>query len=230
MGFSKVNPSSETCYIEVAEKEIDGEKYWTIYRHTKNIPELPAVTASNGTDKADTTQSSDEEIFSMFEGNYLFTSGVGAWSTQLELKSDGTFTGEYHDTDAGARGDGYDATLYLSKFSGRFKNPQKINSYTYSFKLDEIKYENEPDTEEIGDPYDSGGKVKVLIKYSSAYGLNGSDTVYAYTPLAPVSELPEAFMSWVDRLRDNSTCNNAELSYKCLFAVETEQGWLGEKE
>ena len=224
-GFSKVNPGYETCYIEVAEKEIEGNKYWTIYRHTKDIPELPEVNTTT-----DTNKMSDKDIFSMFAGSYNFTSGVGAWSTQLELKSDGSFTGQYHDTDAGAGGEGYDATLYLSKFSGKFKNPEKINSYTYSFKLDEINYENEPDTEEIGDPYDSGGKANVLIKYSTAYGISGSDTVYAYTPSAPVSKLPDRFMYWVDHLRDKSTWYGAELSYKCLYAVETEQGWLGEKE
>ncbi len=219
--FSSKNTRTFVYYAEMAQEEIDGETYWTMYKHTSDIPELP---------EPNTGSISDEDIFSMFAGEYSFTSGAGAWSTQLKLNPDGTFTGEYHDTDAGVRGDGYDATLYLSKFSGKFKNPKKINSYTYSFKLDEINYENEPDTEEIGDPYGSGGKVKVLIKYSTAYGLSGAETVYAYTPSAPTAQLPEKLMSWVGFLRDKSTRNNSNLSYYCLYAVEPECGWIGEKE
>ena len=218
--FSGKNARTFVYYAEMAQEEIDGETYWTMYKHTSDIPELP---------ESNTGSISDEDIFSMFAGEYSFTSGVGAWSTQLKLEPDGTFTGEYHDTDAGARGDGYDATLYLSKFSGKFKNPEKINSYTYSFKLDEINYENEPETEEIGDPYGTGGKVKVLMKYSTAYGLSGAETVYAYTPSAPTAQLSEKFMSWVGFRRDDSTRNNPNLSYYCLYAVEPELGWLGKK-
>ena len=226
---------TETYYVKAAYEKIDGQNYWTMYRHTLDVPDSMKeyMTESNSSESdnlQEEQEENDSDIFSMFEGSYTFTSGVGAWSTQLELKSDGTFTGEYHDTDAGARGDGYDATLYLAKFSGRFKDPQKVNDYTYSFKLDEIYYENEPDTEEIGDPYDSGGKVKVLMKYSAAYGLSGAETVYAYMPSAPTAELPDKFMLWVDHLRDKNTRYGSELSYKCLYAVETEQGWIGQKE
>lgn len=36
----------ETNYVEVSEKVIDGKSYWTLYRSTNKIPELPAVTKS----------------------------------------------------------------------------------------------------------------------------------------------------------------------------------------
>ena len=46
---SKENAPSmdtKTFYAEMAEEEIDGQSYWTIYRHSSTIPELPAVTGT----------------------------------------------------------------------------------------------------------------------------------------------------------------------------------------
>ena len=219
---SSVNIESSEYYVEVSLDEIGGESYWTMYKHTSDIPELPKVS---------TGELTDSEIYSMFAGSYTFTSGAGFWSTFLELKPEGTFTGEFHDTNMGERGEGYDATVYYSKFSGYFENPRKINAYTYSFELGNIAYENEPETEEIGNPYDNDSTANLLIKYSTAYGLDGSTkTVYAYTPSAPVAKLPKGFMSWIGHLREQSLRDKPELSYKCLYAVEPEYGWIGSKE
>ena len=38
---------------------------------------------------------------------YIFTSGVGAWETELTLYADGTFTGQFHDSNMGETGYGY---------------------------------------------------------------------------------------------------------------------------
>lgn len=203
-----------TYYAEMELKKTDGLEYWSLYRHTENIPALPEPTNE---DKVD--------VFKMFAGSYTFTSGVGYWSTQLELKADGTFTGQYHDQNAGESGNGYDGTTYVSTFSGRFINPKKINSYTYSFELSEIKYDKTPGTEEINAMGNSDYKMRTV--YSEAYGLKGAKTIYAYTEDAPVSKLPEGFTSWVEHLRNKETKNNTKLSYKCLYAVEPECGWIG---
>ena len=206
-----------TYYIEVSEKEIDGKKYWSIYRHTKDIPEM---------EKPTTDALTDEEIFSKFEGGYAFTSGAGFWSSHIDLKSDGTFSGDYHDSNMGESGAGYDATEYQSKFTGRFVNPKKINNYTYSFELESINYENEPGTEEI----QARGSAKLLVKYSEAYGLSGgTKTVYAYTPDAPALMLPNELMTWVGHLRGDDR-DNAKLMHNCLYAVEPQYGWIGGKQ
>lgn len=177
------------------------------------------------TESAKKDDETKTEYFKMFAGEYTFTSGAGAWSTQIEIKDDGTFTGKYQDTDAGYRGKGYEATLYLSEFSGKFINPKKINDYKYSFELSELKYKNTPGTEEITDPYGQG--VNMLVKYSDAYGLNNNTkTIYAYTESAPISKLPEGLLSWVDILRDEDAKNSSILSYKCLYAVEPKYGWI----
>lgn len=210
--------STVTYYAEMSEKEIDGVKYWSMYRHTEHIPDLPEPTNEKKTD-----------VFKMFEGGYAFTSGAGYWSSHIELKADGTFTGEYHDQNAGESGNDYDGTTYVSSFSGSFSNPKKINSYTYSFELEEIQYENTPGTEKI-EAIGGNSDYKMRTVYSEAYGLSGARTFYAYTADAPVSNLPEELMSWVGHLRNKETRNNTNLSYKCLYAVEKEWGWIGSVE
>lgn len=221
-------------YAEMALKKTDDMEYWSLYRHTEDIPELPEPN-DNGSDDEKEEEDNDnegentEDVFGMFAGKYAFTSGVGYWSTQMELKADGTFSGEYHDQNAGESGDGYDGTTYKSTFSGSFTNPKKLNDYTYSFELGDIKYENTPGTEEIESMGNSDFKMRMA--YTEAYGLDrGTKTIYAYTPDAPVSELPEGFMSWVGHLRSDETRNNSELSYKCLYVVEPEYGWIGGSE
>lgn len=215
-GYKK-DAEAQVYYAEVSEIEFEGRKYWTLYKNTEKIPELQELTE----------EFDNSSVFALFEGGYTFCSGVGFWSSHIELHTDGTFTGEYHDSNMGESGDGYDATIYQSEFSGRFVNPKKINAYTYSFELDEIVYKNEVGKEEIES---LGNNVRRRIVYSEAYGLNhGTKTIYAYTSDAPVSVLPEGFMSWVGHLRgDNKYKSN--LVNKCLYAVEPEFGWIGPKE
>lgn len=164
--------------------------------------------------------------FRLFAGEYTFTSGVGFWSTEMTVKSDGSFYGIYHDSDMGSGGNGYNTTMYYCDFSGKFKNPKKINSYTYSFEIDSIKFKNTPNTEEIK----TEGSAKVRYVYTDAYGLDcGAKTIYAYTPDAPVALLPDGFMSWVGNLRRYTCGDVPKLSHKCLYAVEPEYGWIGEQ-
>lgn len=36
-------------------------------------------------------------IFGSMPKKYVFASGAGAWSTEIKLKKNGSFTGQYHD-------------------------------------------------------------------------------------------------------------------------------------
>jgi len=125
---------------------------------------------------------------------FYFASGVGGWDTTLKIKEDGTFSGSYHDSDMGSTGEGYQyGTLYWCEFTGKLGAPEKINDYTYSAKIEELKYANDPGQEEIID--------EILYVYSEAYGLSGTDHLLIYTPEAPVSELSDDYMSWVNMAR-----------------------------
>lgn len=121
---------------------------------------------------------------------FWFASGAGAWATQLSIRPDGSFSGEYHDSDMGDRCDDYpNGTRYQCTFSGSFSQPVKINDYTYSMQILSISYVNEPDTSEIKDD--------TLYHYTTPYGLDETDSLLVYLPGAPLAELPEGYRSWV---------------------------------
>ena len=186
----------------------------------------PSVSLGGQKQATSATFKKKEEVFKLFAGHYVFTSGIGGWATTMTLASDGSFTGVYTDFNYGENGYGYDSTQYYSKFSGRFINPKRINSYTYSFNLGGIQYENTPGTSRIA--MTQGGN-RMRWVYTDAYGLNnGTRTIYAYTESAPVSQLPRGFLSWVNLLRGNSS-SSSKLSYKGLYAVEPQYGWLQTK-
>ena len=209
------NEEIKRFYAEVSEVEIDGVKYWTLYKHSESIPELP---------EADTETTASTDILSEFAGEYFFSSGVGGWGTWMELKADGTFSGSYGHNSIGERGEGYDGTLYAANFSGKFSDPKKINAYTYSFEITDVVYENEFGTEEIKE--ENG--VKRRYVYVEAYGIAGASTVYAYTADAPTAAVPSQLMSWIQLMRSDAK-NDPKLAYRCLYMPDIEAGWRGPK-
>ena len=79
------------------------------------IESTSEVTESAGA----TSETSDGgNIFSQMPKDYTFASGAGAWATSLELYEDGSFAGDYHDSDMGDSGDGYpNGTISVSILS-----------------------------------------------------------------------------------------------------------------
>lgn len=60
----------------------------------------------------------------------VYSSGAGAWSTDLTLNPDGTFTGNYHDADG--------ATYYVCQFHGRFGNFAPLTAFSWYMTLEEL--------------------------------------------------------------------------------------------
>ena len=49
-----------------------------------------------------------------------FSSGAGGWSAGLRIGEDGSFTGDFHDSEMGDMGEEYpNGTIYCCSFSGR---------------------------------------------------------------------------------------------------------------
>ena len=139
----------------------------------------------------------------------------------MDIMPDGTFAGEFNDSDMGVSGEGYDSTMYYSKFSGTCKNPQKIDAYTYSFELDEILYDNTPDTEEII----TQDSWRNRVVYTDAYGLV-QGLIDAYSASAPINTLPDGLMSWINLFLDDDARSSGILPVNSLFVVEPEYGWI----
>lgn len=158
-------------------------------------------------------QFSFEELEDLY---FSFSSGAGAWRTELEIEADGSFTGVHSDSDMGDIGEGYpNGTFYLCEFEGAFTNPEKVNEYTYSMQIDHIEYEHEPETQEILDG--------VRHWYSTAYGLDGAEEILIYLPGAPFKELPEAYQNWVRNVMVDP--DTEELPFYGLYNVKEQNGF-----
>lgn len=172
---------------------------------------------TEGTEATET----EEEGFSFAEvakKEFFFGSGAGAWCTLLYIDEDGSFEGNYHDTDMGDDGEGYPAgVVYYCDFQGEFTKPEKVNDYTYKFKLKDISFANTPGKEEI--------KEEQKFIYTDAYGLDGAEDFYIYLPGAPVSELPEEFLDWVHIAWMGEEERPTELPFYGLYNVTPQYGF-----
>jgi len=129
------------------------------------------------------------DLFSEIQGLlFEFSSGAGAWSTELVIAEDGSFTGNYHDSEMGETGEGYpDGTVYGCAFHGSFSDLTAVDEYTWTAKVTwELDEGQVPEAIEDG------------IRYvtSKPYGIENAQTVTLFVPGTPVKQLPEAFIPW----------------------------------
>ena len=138
---------------------------------------------------AETEAAAVSSVFSELPDEFIYSSGAGGWATKLYLNDDGTFTGQYQDSDLGYTGEGYpNGTVYISNFTGKFTEPQVVNEYTYSMTVESIELEME-----AGQEYYEDGKRYVVLGFSE---LTDSCELLVYLPGAMRSDLPEGFVSW----------------------------------
>ncbi|MBQ7033132.1 MAG: hypothetical protein IJN25_05675 [Clostridia bacterium] len=147
---------------------------------------------------------------------FIFSSGAGAWATTLLLGADGTFSGEYSDSNAGESGEGHLATVYLSSFSGKFADFEKIDDYTLTMQLTDLQLEKAAGQEWIEN------EVKYVT--SGAVGLEGGRTFFLYTPTAPLAMLPEAFVNWYPGGRSNLGTADGKLGCFGIYNQAEEEG------
>lgn len=148
---------------------------------------------------------------------FYFSSGVGAWYTELAINSDGSFRGHYQDADMGDTGEGYPGgTLYYSDFTGKFEDLEKIDEFTYKMRLASIDFEKQPEQEEIIN--------ETLYIYSTAYGIDGGEEFYLYLPGTRVDSLPEEFRQWVGYYNTEAV-SKKELSFYGLYNVKEQNGF-----
>lgn len=155
--------------------------------------------ATVSTTEAETTTEEAEEIpedigFSygkLQHTTFIFSSGAGAWETDLSVDADGNFSGMFHDSEMGDTGEGYPSgSIYFSEFSGWFGQLEKVDDYTYATTIESIEYVNEPRTEEIKD--------EMRYMYSEAYGLENAGRILFYLPGRPLDSFSEEERSWMN--------------------------------
>lgn len=138
---------------------------------------------------------------------FEFSSGAGGWMEEFIIEKDGSFHGNYHDSDMGSMGEGYDnGTVYASSYSGHFKELIKIDDYTYKMKLQDIAYDNEEETEEIID--------NTRYIYTMSYCLGDNDTFTVYLPGTPLERLSEEVIRWIEM------CNQSQTELTMMIIVD----------
>ena len=147
--------------------------------------------AAAGQEIPDVQNSAGEEVFERLDGStFYFLSGAGAWSTELVVSPDGSFTGYYHDTDMGDSGMGYpNGTRYECDFSGTFALTEQRDEFTYALRLTSLALKEVPGTERVADG--------LKLVSAEAYGISGGDEFMLYSPGSRSAGLPEEFLEWV---------------------------------
>ena len=152
---------------------------------------------------------------------FYFQSGAGAWDTHLMIEADGSFAGNYHDSEMGVVGEGYpNGTMYFCDFTGKFTEPEKVDDYTYVFRLADLNLAETPEEQEIID--------QTLYQYCESYGLEDAEDFYLYLPGKPLDGLPEEFLSWVGYY-DLSQTDDTALKFYGLYNENAQQGFSGYK-
>jgi hypothetical protein len=150
---------------------------------------------------------------------FEFTSGAGGWRTFVEIASDGTFSGGFHDSEMGSAGEDYpDGTVYFCDFSGKFVSMKKIGAYEYAIQCETLTQEGKEGEEEIIDG------VKYII--STPYGFDDADEFRLYLPGKKVSELPEEYLEWVRVAIEDKD----ELAFYGIYNVGGKQGFASYSE
>ena len=167
------------------------------------------LSASACAEPADLFAALQDELFE-------FSSGAGAWSTELRVSADGSFTGYYHDSEMGETGDGYpDGTVYTCLFHGQFSDLTQVDDFTWTAAVT-IGLDGGQALEEIEDG----------IRYVLAppYGMEKAKAVTFFTPGKPVDQLPENFVAW-SHLQEIDP-DAAELPYYAIWNETDDAGFV----
>ena len=150
---------------------------------------------------------------------WTFSSGVGAWYTCLWMQEDGTFTGEFHDSEMGEVGEGYaEGTVYGCLFHGKMSLGEQVDEYTWKLHVDELALDEGQVPEVIEE--------EMRFVTTEPYGLKAGQDMLLYLPGTPVDKIPEGFIPWAHL--DAYGEDVKELPYYGLYDPQEESGFIGD--
>ena len=148
---------------------------------------------------------------------FWFASGAGAWSSRLILSKDGSFTGNYHNTEPSEVGNNYpNGTRYQSAFDGRFEIVKQLNDYSIELQLTQVQTEQPVDTISFEDG--------MRIVSASAFGIDGGSRFTLYLPNATKEQIPTEGRSWL-RPTVSDLESNKQLGFYFLYNETEETGF-----
>lgn len=162
-----------------------------------------------------------DTFFTRLDGlEWTFSSGAGGWSTDMRILPDGTFSGEYHDSEMGEATDAYpDGTVYFCSFTGRFSFVEQVDENTWKLHVDDLKPEVPEEKETIEDG--------MRFVYTEPYGISAGDDMLLYQPGTPVTVLSEDMQMWAHLFDTEDTIHELDswfLSSERIRAVSCPSG------
>lgn len=147
-----------------------------------------------------------DEVF----GDYIFSSGAGAWSTELTINSDLSFSGVYQNTD--------NDEIVICEFTGNFSDVNQVDDYTYKMTLETLtsKYEE-------GYTYKENNITYECVE--QPYGINDGKEFYVYLKGREAKDLSEEFLVWINSGYIENA-NDLPLSYTCIRNTKYDYGFV----
>ena len=161
-----------------------------------------------------------DSILAQLDGiNWSFCSGAGGWSTDMQIAPDGSFSGDYHDSEIGEYADAYpDGTIYYCSFTGKLSLVEQVNENIWKLRVDELKLEEKPGTETLAD--------NVRYVTSEIYGLSEGDEMLLYRPGTPLDGFTDDMKLWA-HVFDDGDPNPAELKTWFISSEKNDSGFVG---
>ena len=160
----------------------------------------------------------EESFFAQFaDVEWSFSSGVGAWSNDLQIRADGSFVGTYHDSEMGESGEGYpDGTVYCCSYTGQMTLVEQVDENTWKVRVEKLTVDEQAE-ETVGNG--------VRFVKAEPYGLSEGDEMLLYRPDTPVSVLPEEMVFWAHVTEQENP--PAALETWFLTSEKNESGFVG---
>lgn len=163
-----------------------------------------------------------QPFFERLEGvEWSFSSGAGGWSTDMRILPDGSFSGEYHDSEMGESAEAYpEGTVYCCSFSGRMSLAEQLDEHTWKIRVDALGVDESQAAEEI-----EGG---IRYVFAEPYGISAGDEMLLFAPGAPVDGFTEDMKFWAHLIGAEESVSTLEGWF--LYSERNESGFVGFKE
>ncbi len=160
-----------------------------------------------------------ESLFARLEGvEWIFSSGAGGWSTDMRILPDGSFSGEYHDSEMGELAEEYpNGTVYCCSFTGQMSPVGQVDENSWRIRVDALRVDESQEKEAV----DEG----IRFVFAEPYGISEGDEMLLYRPGAPVEGFTEEMMMWAHLPGPEEGVSELETWF--LYSKENDSGFVG---
>ena len=160
---------------------------------------------------------SADALFERLEGlEWSFSSGAGGWSTDMRILPDGSFSGEFHDSEMGEFADEYpNGTIYGCSFTGQLSVIGQTDENSWKLRVDALKVDESQPEEAIDDG--------IRFVYADPYGIVQGDEMTLYQPGTPLEGFTEDMLMWAHLLGEDRP---AALENWFLYSEENDTGFV----